>query len=67
MAFLDVAHRAIAGSLIIITLGGFTFFGERFLNLVAHIKKHAAENPPPAAAPAAAQQGSAAPAPPKLA
>jgi hypothetical protein len=66
MAFLDVAHRAIAGSLIIVTLGGFTFFGERFLSLVAHIKKHVAENPP-AAAPAAAQQGSAAPAPPKLA
>lgn len=42
--FLNIAHSAISGTLIVFTFGGFALFGQQFWSLVQHLK---ALPPPP--------------------
>jgi hypothetical protein len=48
---LNLAHTAISGSLIVISFGGFAFFGTQFWGLIQHIKKTVPQPAPADAAP----------------
>ena len=37
---LNLGHKLIAGSLIIVSVGGFTFISQRFWSLIQHMKVH---------------------------